>query len=154
MALIDRVRVVRRYQRAIRINSDLNAPAALEGFVCPRSSADALETMARHLADGGQGAFTWTGPYGSGKSSLVIALSAALSGHEERRRQAESILGSETASRLWEVMPPRKKGWRILPVVGRRDSPVKVLGDAIETAGLVRKNRPQVWGRTKHSAMP
>ena len=49
---------------------------ALEGFVCPQSSAVVLETMAQHLSGSGQGAFTWTGPYGSGKSSLVVALSA------------------------------------------------------------------------------
>ena len=145
MALVDRVHVVRRYQRAIRINSDLNDRLALEGFVCPRSSAEALETMARHLMEAGQGAFTWTGPYGSGKSSLAVALSAALSSDEERRGEAASILGRETASRLWEAMPPRKRGWRILPVVGRRESPVKVIGEAIESAGFARKNRPQDW---------
>ena len=61
MVLADRVHVTRRYQRAIRIDTDLGDPAALEGFVCPRSSAEVLETMARHVAESGQGAFTWTG---------------------------------------------------------------------------------------------
>jgi len=145
MALADRVRVVRRYQRSIRINADLNDNSALQGFVCPRSSADALETMASHILEGGQGAFTWTGPYGSGKSSLVIALSAALSGRQDRRREAGSILGQETASLLWQAMPPRKRGWRILPVVGRQESPVAVLGAAIEKARMVGKNKPRRW---------
>ena len=67
-----RTRVARRYQRAIRIDTDLGNPAALEGFICPRSSAEVLETMARHVAENGQGAFTWTGPYGGGKSSLAV----------------------------------------------------------------------------------
>ena len=93
MALADRAHVTRRYQRAIRIDTDLGDPAALEGFICPRSSAEVLETMARHVAESGQGAFTWTGPYGSGKSSLVVALSAALNGNKALRRRAASILG-------------------------------------------------------------
>ena len=78
MLLAERVAVSRRFQRAIRIDSDLGDPLALEGFVCPPSSAMVLEAMAQHLSESGQGAFTWTGPYGSGKSSLVIALSALL----------------------------------------------------------------------------
>ena len=145
MTLAEKVHVVRRYQRAIRINTDLGDYAALDGFVCPRSSADALETMARHFRDGGQGAFTWTGPYGSGKSSLVVALGAALSGDEELRHRAESTLGRETAARLWDAMPPRKRGWRILPIVGRRGCPAQVIGEAIQDAGLAPKTSPQVW---------
>ena len=90
MALADRTHVSRRYQRAIRIDTDLGDPAALDGFICPRSSAEVLETMARHVAESGQGAFTWTGPYGSGKSSLAVALSAALNGDKALRRHAAS----------------------------------------------------------------
>ena len=73
MPLDERVFVARRFQRAVRIDTDLGDPSALEGFICPQSSAVVLETMARHVFESGQGAFTWTGPYGSGKSSLVVA---------------------------------------------------------------------------------
>ena len=149
MALKDCVKVVRRYQRAIRINTDLHDPAALEGYVCPRSSAEALGTMARHLREAGQAAFTWTGPYGSGKSSLVIALAAALSGDEERRKEAASILGKETTARLWEALPPRKRGWRMLPVVGRRGNSAQVIGEALQAARLVRKNVPNEWDENR-----
>ena len=44
MALTDRIRIARRFQRSIRIDSDLGDPAALDGFICPRSSAEVLET--------------------------------------------------------------------------------------------------------------
>ena len=69
MTLNERVRIARRFLKSIRIDTDLGNVAALEGFVCPQSSADILTTMARHVSEAGQGAFTWTGPYGSGKSS-------------------------------------------------------------------------------------
>ena len=67
MTLAERVHVAPRYQRAIRIDTDFGESAALDGFVCPQSSADALEMMAHHALETGQCAFTWTGPYGSGK---------------------------------------------------------------------------------------
>ena len=145
MALADRIHVARRYQRAIRIDTDLGNPAALEGFVCPASSAEVLETMARYVAEGGQGAFTWTGPYGSGKSSLAVALSAALNGGKALRRHVASILGPGTTTLLAKALPPRARGWRILPVVGRRDRPAQVIGEAIRAAGLLTGKGPRVW---------
>ena len=54
MALAERVNVARRYQRAISIDSDMSDPTALEGFICPRSSAEVLETMAHHVRATGQ----------------------------------------------------------------------------------------------------
>jgi hypothetical protein len=49
MSLSNQVHVVRRFQRSIRIDTDLHDPKALEGFICPKSSADVLLTMARHV---------------------------------------------------------------------------------------------------------
>ena len=145
MALADQIHVARRYQRAIRIDTDIGNPAALEGFVCPASSAEVLKTMARYVAEGGQGAFTWTGPYGSGKSSLAVALSAALNGGKTLRRHVASILGPGTTTLLAKALSPRTRGWRILPVVGRRDRPAQVIGEAIRAAGLLTGKGPRVW---------
>lgn len=144
MALADRVHIARRFQRAIRVDTDLADPAALEGFICPPSSADILKTMARHIAESGQGAFTWTGPYGSGKSSLAVAFSALLNGDDDLRYYAASVLGESTADPVWDALPPRNKGWRVLPVVGRRDRPAQVVGEAIEATGLIPK-APKTW---------
>ena len=88
MPLADHLHIERRFLRSIRIDTDVRDIKALEGFVCPASSAEVLLAMARHVSETGQGAFTWTGPYGSGKSSLVVALSALLNG-----------FGSEAAGR-------------------------------------------------------
>lgn len=141
--LADRVHIVRRFQRSIRIDTDVGASQGLEGFICPQSSADVLETMASHVRETGQGAYTWTGPYGSGKSSLVLALSALLVGDDESRRSAATVVGGKVATVVWEALPPRKKGWHVLPVVGRRDSPARVIGEALDASGLLpRKPRP------------
>ena len=146
MPLTDRVRIIRRFQRAICIDTDLTDPSALQGFICPQSSANVLKTMARHIAESDQGAFTWTGPYGSGKSSLVVTFSALLNGSEPLRRHAASILGEDTATAVWKALPPARQGWRVLPVVGRRDSPVQVVGEAIEAAGFVTGGGPKDLG--------
>lgn len=145
MSVAERVRVARRFQRSVRIDTDLSNPSALEGFVCPPSSSLALRTMAQHISETGQAAFTWTGPYGTGKSSLAVALAAALHGRSESRRAASAGLGTDTAQSLWSALPPREKGWRILPVVGRRDRPAQVVGKALEDARLVRDRRRSAW---------
>ena len=145
MPLAERVRVARRFQKSIRIDTDLLDPSALEGFACPPSSAAALRTMAQHVAETGQAAFTWTGPYGTGKSSLAVTLAAVLDGRSDLRTTAATGLGTDTAETLWSALPPREKGWRILPVVGRRDRPAQVVGEALESARLVRNRRRLGW---------
>ena len=145
MPLDERVFVARRFQRAVRIDTDLGDPSALEGFICPQSSAVVLETMARHVFESGQGAFTWTGPYGSGKSSLVVALSALLHGESDVRGEAGSLIGEDTAKAVWEAFPPRTKGWHILPIVGRRDHPERLIREAIETQRLMKWKRRASW---------
>ena len=89
MALNEYVKITPRFQRAIRIDNDLDSKSAINGFVCPKSSADVLLAMVRHISETQQCAFTWTGPYGSGKSSLAIVLGSLLSGNVEHRRIAK-----------------------------------------------------------------
>lgn len=145
MALIESVRVARRFLRAVRIDSDLGDAGALEGFVCPKSSAELLLTMARHVSETGQGAFTWTGPYGSGKSSLVVALSALLNGDAGLQEEAARAFGKEVAETIRRDLPTGTKGWRILPVVARRDDPVVVIGEAVKRNELVLRQPRGGW---------
>ena len=143
--LADRVRVSRRFQRSIRVDLDMGKREALEGFICPPSSSSLLENMVLHIATKGQGAFTWTGPYGSGKSSLAILLGALLSSKYSLRRSAKTALGDVTASVVLEALPPRRRGWKVLPIVGRRDDPAQAVGEAIESAGLLDPEFDEVW---------
>ena len=145
MALNERVRIARRFMRSIRIDSDLGDAAALEGFVCPHSSADILATMARHVSETGQGAFTWTGPYGSGKSSLVVALSALLNGNSAIQKEAAKVFGTKLTRTIHNALPTGTKGWRVLPIVARRDDPVVVIGEAVKRNGLVSRQPRGGW---------
>jgi DNA helicase TIP49 (TBP-interacting protein) len=73
--LSSHVQINTRFVRSIRIDADYGRTDALEGFVLQPSALSALEVMARHINESQQRAFTWTGPYGSGKSSLALAVS-------------------------------------------------------------------------------
>lgn len=139
MFLKDRVRIARRFLRSVRIDTDLGDANALDGFICPHSSAQILAAMARHVSETGQGAFTWTGPYGSGKSSLAVALAALLSGNAGLQKQAVKVFGQSLTDTLRRAMPTGTKGWRILPVVGRRDNLVTVIGEAAKQSKLVQR---------------
>ncbi len=149
MLLSKRIHIARRFTRAIRIDTDLGDPGAIEGFVCPQSSAEILKTMARHVAETGQGAFTWTGPYGSGKSSLIVALGGLLVGNAKLRRKAAKVFGSDLTRAIRGALPTGTNGWQVLPVVGRRDHPVDVIGDAITVSKLVPRKPRGGWTESK-----
>ena len=136
MSVQQEVRIARRFLQSIRIDTDLGQHEKLEGFICTESSAEMLCNMARHIKEKKQGAFTWTGPYGSGKSSLAVALGALLNGDTNLRIQAEEIFGEKVVSAINESLPRREKGWQIVPVVGRRAAPAAVIGEAISSARL------------------
>ena len=148
MPVGDRIRIARRFLRSIRIDSDFGNPASLEGFICPQSFADVLLTMARHVSETGQGAYTWTGPYGSGKSSLVVALSALLNGNAGLQTEAAKVLGRKVTRAIQEALPTGTKGWRVLPVVARREDPVAVIGEAVKRMGLVSRQPRGGWTET------
>lgn len=139
--LIDSVKIARRFQKSIRIDSDILDPSSLEGFVCPQSSANALMLMAETVAESGHGAFTWTGPYGSGKSSLVIALCAMLSGEKSIVAVAEKSSGKQLVDKIRALLPPKKNGWKVLPAVGRRKNPSEVLYEALLGAGYIKPHK-------------
>ena len=146
--LNEHVHIARRFLRSIRIDADMTENSALEGFICPQSSGDVLITMARHVSDTRQGAFTWTGPYGSGKSSLVVALSALLNGDESLRAQAGKIFGEELTGTIAETLPSGTEGWRIVPVVGVRDDPVKIIGESVRREGVAKRQPRGGWNES------
>ena len=151
MLLADRVTVSRRFQRATRVDTDLRDLSSLEGFVCPDSSAGVLTTMAHHVAESAQGAFTWTGPYGSGKSSLAVVLSALLNGNSEMRAEAASAVGPDVDDIIRAALPRQSKGWRVLPVVGRRGHPEQLIGEALNAARFIRNGND--WGWNQQQAL-
>lgn len=128
------VHVARRFTRSIRVDTDMGSPAALEGFVCSQSAIDALLTMGRHREAAGHGAFTWTGPYGSGKSSLAVALAALLTEPPKVTRRVFQTSTTTVADEIRAMFRPSRRGWLVVPVVGLRADPEAIIGDALAAA--------------------
>lgn len=137
--LADKVRVNRRFQRSIRVDNDISERTAIEGFVCPSSTAQALLSMARQVVETGQGAFTWTGPYGSGKSSLAVALAALLGADADARAQARAAIGPQASDELLSLLKASRKAWTALPIVGSRMDAALAIADAFDGLRRGRK---------------
>lgn len=147
MPLIDHVRITRRFQRSIKIDADFGSVDALQGFICSPSSTDVLLSVCQHVVQTEQAAFTWTGPYGGGKSSLILLLAALLSKQKKLRKESEKIVTAKVAREIWKALPPGKNGWEVLPIVGRRSSPITVIRDELIARGLISpKDHPaETW---------
>ena len=133
MKLSDEIYVSDRFQRSIRIDSDLNDEAVINSFVCPQSSADVLLNMARSRKKAGEAAFTWTGPYGSGKSSLAVILNALLGTSQRLRESATEVLGVPLSHKIFEGFDVTDcTGWTFVPIVGSRGSLLEPLNRALK----------------------
>jgi len=126
------VRIARHYRRSVRIDADVGRIDALEGYVLTDTAREALSVMSRQVAGSNQRAFTWTGPYGGGKSSLAVVLASALSGDAELRQTASNLLGDRIPL-FPQAFQVTDKGWLVIPVVGKRGSV------AVETAKAIDK---------------
>lgn len=134
--LADVVAVERRFRRSVRIETDTSA-ADIKGFVCTATAAQALETTIAHVRDHAHGAFTWTGPYGCGKSTLALVLAAALGPAGAARDAALGALPNELRTDLADGLRWSRPGWKIVPVVGRRADAADVVREAMADRALV-----------------
>ena len=125
LLLSEIVRISRLYQRSIRIDADLGRADALDGYVCHATARGVLESMSKQLTEGNQRAFTWTGPFGGGKSSLAVALASALSESKPVRQKARELLGADQGKVVkyaesfeiceYGTQPAREELMRIFP---------------------------------------
>ncbi|RRA23387.1 ATP-binding protein [Burkholderia cepacia] len=144
--LSDIVQISRQYQRSIRVDADIGRVDALSGYICHATASSVVEGMCKQLSSTNQRSFTWTGPFGGGKSSLAVALASALHADKHLRSHARQALKVESKPSFDTAFPVRK-GWLLVPVVGRRGSVVSELGNSLKKA--LGKN---IDGRHKSSA--
>ncbi|MCP4195908.1 MAG: ATP-binding protein, partial [Proteobacteria bacterium] len=116
------VAITPRFRRSVRIDTDFASATAIDGFHCPASFQAAVTFMAAHVADTEQGAFTWTGPYGGGKSSLAVALACLFGAPKPLREQAAALFGEPVITALKSALPYFPSRWDVLPLVTERRS--------------------------------
>lgn len=136
------VSISRHFLRSVRIDMDYGREDALQGYICQGTARRVLENVAKQILDTNQRAFTWTGPYGGGKSSLALALCSLVGPDANLRSKAAQVLGTEDNDPLRQAFPTGQSGWLVVPVVGRRGSVIESLSAAISKAAGVklRKN--------------
>ena len=145
-ALSDIVQISRQYQRSIRVDADIGRADALSGYICHATATAVVAGMCKQLTGTNQRCFTWTGPFGGGKSSLAVALASALHPDKSLRAKARQALRLDSSATFDEAFPV-KSGWLIVPAVGRRGSVVAEL-----YAELRRAYGKAVDGRSKPNA--
>ena len=132
--LSETVSVSRQFLRSVNLEADLGRADALQGYVCQDTVRSLLGNMAHHINKTRQRAFTWTGPYGGGKSSLALVLGSLVSPTKSLRDDAKKILGLSTDADNGDAWNCSKDGWLIVPVVGKRKSIIEALSVALDKA--------------------
>ena len=132
--LSDIVKISRQFLKSIRLDTDLGREDALSGYVCQGTASSLLESMARQIRDTRQRAFTWTGPYGGGKSSLALMLCTLVGPSQPMRDKARALLDLPADSPVGAAFNARENGWLVIPVVGKRASISEELAKALATA--------------------
>lgn len=130
-ALSTRVTVERRFGLSARLDSDLNGTPPLSGYVMQASVGKALQTMTDGILEGGRRAFTWTGPYGGGKSCAALLVASLVAGSRPQKTLADSIVGPDTAAAFRTAFPG--KSWKAVALTGRR---APLLVDLVEACRL------------------
>ncbi|MGD9656557.1 MAG: ATP-binding protein [Methylocystis sp.] len=141
-SLSEFIRVGRRFQKAIRVDVDNADGGALDGYVFSPSAAQILKQMAAQVAETGQGAFTWTGPYGGGKSSLALLLAALLGQDAKKKKVARALVGASAAAQIAKHLGAGGNGRIVVPVIGRRaDADVAIIEAVAQHAPSGKRRR-------------
>lgn len=137
--LADVVHIERRFARSARLDADLKGTPPLVGYILQGSIKKALASMAAAQIEAQQGAFTWTGPYGGGKSSAALLVGNLVGGGREGQEVARKLAGSEISELFGKAFPKRDKAWAVVPVTGTRTE----LRDAIAIAAAAALRWPK-----------
>lgn len=146
--LSDYVEISRQFLRSVRVDTDYGREDALHGYICQGTARSLLESMAKQIIETKQRAFTWTGPYGGGKSSLALVLCSLVSSDPVIRKKAQELLDLNSQDLINKAFPAND-GWLVLPLVGRRENVVSAIDQAISYANSENKVLEKRPGRPK-----
>ena len=91
--LADHISVHGRFARSASLERDVDRSEPLDGYIVTARALDAVERIAATAVAGlSGGAWSLTGPYGSGKSSLALVLDAALGPATATRESAWKLI--------------------------------------------------------------
>ena len=127
LRLVDLVTIDSHYRRSVKLDVDYGVATGLGAYICNRSARAVVETLAKQISEGNQFAFTITGPYGGGKSSLALVIASAIQVDADLRKKALQRLDKETKA-LLKVAFPLENGRLVVPVSGSKTNAVRLIG--------------------------
>lgn len=140
MTLSNIYSIAARHQRSTRIDSDLSDDF-FSGLVYHGTAQSSLETLFRQYSQTGQSAFTLTGAYGSGKSTVALLLAGLLHPSSGIRNAAINTI-DEPSKTLFEESAKYRDGWLQIRSVGGVHSPVESFWNA--TIKAIKEDRKSV----------
>ncbi len=142
MALLgDHVRVRPRFARSANLERDSGRPEPFDGYIVTGRALDMIERMTS-AALGGRagGAWSLTGPYGSGKSSLALLIDAAFGPSKQIRKLALLLIAEASPAAAEAVLKAhdrhgtRRTGFQRGLVTASREPITHALLRALQTA--------------------
>ena len=102
--LADHITVLGRFARSANLERDADRPEPFDGYVVTARALDAVERITSTAATAvSGGAWSLTGPYGSGKSSFALLLDAAFGPSTATREIAWKLI-DETSSAVGDLV--------------------------------------------------
>ena len=125
-----------RFARSANLERDLERQEPLDGYIVTSRALDVVERIAETAATGpAGGAWSLTGPYGSGKSSLALLIDAAFGGDSAVRQVALRLIDASS----------REVGAQIRSSHRRHGTENRGFHRGLVTAGREPLNRTVLW---------
>lgn len=140
----DVVSINRNFIKSINIELDFGNFDSIDGYIIQPSALNVLDIMANQISNTQQSAFTWTGPYGSGKSSLALILASLASGNDNVRKKINKKINLDSVTSVFQSTKP----WLVTPITGKRasieDVFLPILNKLTNTIDLEIKSRSEL----------
>jgi len=132
------------FQRSARIDNILSE-SFVTNYIFHDTSRAALNRIANSFKKSNQCSFTLTGPYGSGKSSLLLFLSSLLSQDKKIQKLARTKVSTLSKQLYFEVF--LNNNWWVLKIIGAKENSLELIASSIDDNiknNWISKNIPSV----------
>lgn len=119
------ININQRYKSSTRIDVDTSdLKPFIDDFIVHGTAVNVIDTISREFQSSTQRAYTITGPYGSGKSTIALFLSCLLSQHSNERDYAQAKLdNSQSIITDFNSRFNIKNGWQTIKHVCGLEAP-------------------------------
>ena len=136
---------LKRNFRSVNLEADFGNPDNLSEVILTESFKRVVADTLRVFQDGQQAAFTWTGPYGAGKSTMLLVLAHLLSQTFSPKTNAEKKFSSSISREFSDLIAP---GWRVVTITsgteGIRETIAQKLADTSSTKASQKVNNKRL----------